>query len=164
MGLWSTVRSTASSTLSRVSSGDYWSDVGHDFQSIAGAVANAPTAAIRNLVSEPVAELRAPIRDLGQMPLDLTAGLPGTGANLGMATGNLGHYGLAGIGSGLGLGLNSAVGGLGSGLGSGLADVGQGLSKPLLYAVLGVVVLLVVLSFATRGRSISANASGVALR
>lgn len=162
MSLWSSITSLGS----RVTSQDYWNDVGSDFAAIGSWAADAPTALINNVIVRPADALGdvAPNlgADLGQTFPNLTSGLPQTGYNIGAGVGNLGYYSLSGVGGGLGSGLNSALSGAGSGLGSATSDLGAGLTKPLIYAVLAVVVLLVVLSFATKGRTVSAGSVRVA--
>lgn len=97
-----------------------------------------------SLVGGVLASTKQAATDAGQVPTNLTAGVPGTAANIGQAPLQLllptFQQGLPALGSGLGSGLEGLLGGVGSGLGQ---ATGKGL-LPLGLLLAGIVVVVMV--------------------
>lgn len=127
-------------------------DYGADSALPAGGF-TADTSLIGALLGNTGTVLNTAAQDAGELPANLTTGLPTTGTNLGTGVGNLGYYSLTGVGAGAG----NALGSVGSGLGSGLGDLGGGLGKGLLPIALIAAGLVLVLVLSTRGRNVNAG-------
>lgn len=157
MGFWSSVREGTLSVTGTIYELADSATLGALPNTIQG-VQISTIGANNNLAANAAQALPNIAQPIGQVPNELSAGLPQTGANIGQGVGYLGYYGLTGVGAGAG----NAAGSIGEGLGSGLGDLGTGLGKGLLPIVLLVVGIVIVLALATRGRTVQAGQVRVA--